>query len=623
MSLSQALSTALSGLRATQTGLSIIAGNVANANTPGYVRKSATLVQTASGDAGTGVRVAGINRELEQYVQRQLQVEVSGGSYADVRAQFYQRLQKIYGTPGADGALETVFGDFLSALRALSATPESTATRNSVLSAAQILAAQLNGMSADIQALRSDAELGLSDAVRQANEAMQNIARINQQLGSARAEDPTTAALLDQRDNSIRQLSELMDVRVVAGDYNQVIVFTNAGVQLVGLSASQIEFDAQGTITASNKWSADPAERSVGTILLTAPNGSAVDLIANKAIRSGRIAGLIELRDRVLPEAQSQLDAIAAGMASALSDRTVAGTAVTSGAQAGFEVDAGALLAGNRINLTYTDTVTGTQHRVTIVRVDDPAALPLPSAATADPNDEVIGIDFSGGMASVVAQLNAALGPAGLQFSNPAGNVLRALDDGAAGTTDVDALSATGTATGLAGGSAELPFFLDGNNIYSGAINSLGAQSVGLAGRIKVNGALLADPSRLVVYQTSAPTPGGESTRPDFILDRLGNAVFSFAPQTATGPAGTVFNGSVANYIRQIISQQGDAAETANRLKQGQDIVVNSLQQRFSETSGVNIDAEMANLLTLQTVYGANARVMTAVRDMLALLMQL
>ena len=58
-----------------------------------------------------------------------------------------------------------------------------------------------------------------------------------------------------------------------------------------------------------------------------------------------------------------------------------------------------------------------------------------------------------------------------------------------------------------------------------------------------------------------------------------------------------------------MISQQGEAAATAQSLQQGQEIVVNSLQQRFADQSNVNIDEEMANLLKLQTAYAANARV--------------
>jgi flagellar hook-associated protein 1 FlgK len=58
-------------------------------------------------------------------------------------------------------------------------------------------------------------------------------------------------------------------------------------------------------------------------------------------------------------------------------------------------------------------------------------------------------------------------------------------------------------------------------------------------------------------------------------------------------------------------------------LKAGQDIVVNALQTRFDSTSGVNIDTEMAKLLTLQNDYGANARVMSTVKAMLDALMQI
>jgi flagellar hook-associated protein 1 FlgK len=505
----------------------------------------------------------------------------------------------------------------------LSTSPESASARSNVISTAQVLAQQLRAMSEDIQALRGDTELGLADAVRRANDAMSTIARINQQLSTTLPNDPTAAALLDERDNYIEQLSQLTDVRVLAGDHNQVSLFTNSGIQLVGLQASSIGFDAQGNITAAAQWSADPTKRSVGTLVLTSPNGDTVDLIANKSVRSGEIAALLEMRDQILPQAQNQLDAFAAAMASALSDRTTAGAAVTAGAQAGFDIATTGMLSGNTIKITYTDTATSTQHVVTVVRVDDPALLPLSDDFTSDPSDQVIGIDFSGGMAGVVTQLNAALGAAGLQFSNPSGSTLRVLDDGAAGATDVDAVSATTTTTTFASGAAEFPFFLDGNNFYTGAATASGSQRIGLAGRLVVNPALIADLTKLVVYQTSPMTAAGDATRPNFIYDRLTNAALEFSPQSGIGAAAAPFTGSLPAYLRQVISQQGEAADAANSLQQGQDVVVTSLQQRFNETAGVNIDTEMANLLGLQTAYSANARVMTAVRDMLNLLLQL
>ena len=275
MSLSQALGTAVAGLRTAQAGLSLVAANVSNAQTSGYIRKTLDQETTAAGDAGVSVRVAGINRELDQYLQRQLRVESSGASYADMRSQFYARLQQVYGDPSSASALETLYNNFTTAVQALSTNPSDYSARSSVLSAGKVLAQQLNGLTGSIQGLRSDAEQGLADAVRSANTAMQRIADINQQLATSHTNDAATATLLDQRDQYIDQLAQLMDIRTSAGDFNQVSVFTSSGIQLVGSRASTLSFDPQGTMTPNAFWDADPTKRNVGTITLVSPTGAA------------------------------------------------------------------------------------------------------------------------------------------------------------------------------------------------------------------------------------------------------------------------------------------------------------------------------------------------------------
>ena len=623
MSLNQALSAAVAGLRVTQSGLSLVAANVANAETPGYVRKAQTQVTTAAGQLGISVRTEAINRTFDQFVLRQLRVEMSGAGYADLRAQFYDRLQTVYGEPGSEAALETAFNKFTTALQTLSTSPESSSARSAALSAAEVLTQQLNGMTQDVPGRRTDAVLGVDDAVRQANQAMKQIAAINQKLGSANANDGTAAVLKDQRDYYVNQLSQLMDVKVVEGGYNQVTVFTTSGVQLVGTEAATLAFDAQGTITPESAWSPDDATRTVGTITLINSTGGTFDLIANSSIRSGKIKALLEMRDEVLVEAQAQLDEFAATLSRALSDRTVDGTAVTSGAQSGFDIDLGTLIDGNTASIVYTETATGTQRRVTFVRTDDPSVLPLPATATSDPNDRVVGLDFSGGMASVLAQINTALGATGLQISNPAGTTIRVLDDGLGNQRDVDAASTTYTVTSLTAGTAELPFFTDAGDPYTGAVSALGHQSVGLAGRIVVNSSLLADPSRLVVYQTTPATLSGDTTRPGFLYGQLTSAMYAYRPQSGVGTSTSPFSGTVSAYLRQVVSQQGDAATNASSVQQGQEIVLNSLQQRFDEGATVNVDEEMASLLQLQNAYGANARVLTAVKEMLDLMLKM
>jgi flagellar hook-associated protein 1 FlgK len=623
MSLSQALATAVTGLRAAQTSLSVTAGNVANAETPGYVRKTPVQIATAAGDLYVGVRVVSINRQLDLYVQKQMRVESSGASYADLRAQFYDRLQNLYGNPGSDSALESIYNNFTAALQALSTSPELSSTRTAVLNAAQVMVQHLHGMSADIQALRSDAELGILDSVRRANAALERIAEINQQLGSEINNDATAANLLDQRDSYVDELAQIMDIRVVQGDHNQIMVFTNSGAQLAGLTASKLAFDASSSMTASSHWSRDPNERTVGTITLEGVNGGSIDLISDRSIRSGQIAAFLEMRDQVLVQAQAQLDELAAGMARALSDRAIDGTAVTVGTQSGFDIDLSGLQDGNSVRVSYTDNATGEQRTLTLMRVDDPSVLPLNDAVTADPNDRVVGVDFSGGMGAIISQIVAVVGGSALQYSNPAGNTLRILDDGVAGQFDISAVVATTTATSLTGGTAELPFFLDGTLPYTGAIDSVGPQAVGFAGRITVNAGLLADPSRLVVYSTSPLTPAGDTTRPTFLYDSLVNGKLAFSPQSGIGTTTSPFSGSLPAFLRQIISDQGAAAVSAANLKQGQDIVFSSLKERFNSLAGVNIDEEMANLLTLQNSYAASARVLSVVKEMYDALLNL
>jgi flagellar hook-associated protein 1 FlgK len=622
MGLAQAITSALAGLQTTQSGMALIAENVANANTPGYIRKTLLQSSSAANGQGTGVRVLGITRDLDLFVQRQLRAELGGASYAGVTADYYSRLDAVFGQPGSQNALDTLFNNLTSALQALTASPESSAARVDTLNQAQVLAQHLNAMSGDVQELRSEAESAISEAVNRVNMLLQDIEQTSNKIISSNTQDIAYATLQDQRDRDVSELSGLLDIRVVPIDGGQLSIFTTSGISLFDSRAAHLDFDAQPAVNAQAAWDADPSKCTVGTLTLTSPSGDRIDLIANHALRSGAIAAHLAMRDQILVGAEKQLDEIANALALSLSNHTVAGTAVT-GVQSGFELDAGSLLNGNTISLTYTDNGGGIQHKVTIVRVNDPATLPLDSSVTPDPNDEVIGIDFSGGIASVVTQLNTALGATGLVFSNPSGNTLRVLDDGVPDLVDVDALSASVTTDTFNSGDPTLPFFIDGgsNTVYSDGFALSGPLKLGFAARIAVNSALLADPTKLVAYFSN--TQAGDSTRPAFLQQQLTGAAQLFDSTSGIGSTTSPFSGTIVDFIRQAISHQGVAADNASRLKEGQDVVVNALQQRFNDRSGVNIDTEMANLLTLQNAYGANARVMTTIKEMFDLLMKI
>src|ERR1700761_1896113 len=133
MSLTEALTTASSGLKVTQAGMALIAANVANAQTPGYVRKTMQLSSIAASTNGNSVRVESVQRELDTYLQKQLRVESAGGSYSDLRSAFYGRLQQIYGDPNSDSALSAVYNSFAGSLQSLVTSPDSAAARSQVV----------------------------------------------------------------------------------------------------------------------------------------------------------------------------------------------------------------------------------------------------------------------------------------------------------------------------------------------------------------------------------------------------------------------------------------------------------------------------------------------------------
>ena len=616
MSLDQARSAALDGLNVTQSGMALIAANVANSGTPGYIAKSQTVETVSVGGVNVGVDVVGVNRQLNAFLQTQLRTETSGGAFADLTSQIYQRLQQAYGSPSSTTSLQGTYSTFTGALQSLASNPSDYPTQTSVINAAATLSSQLNGLTTTVQDLRSNCEQGLSDSVTSANNLLKDIADINAQIAGSPVRGNSAASLLDKRDTDIDQLAKLMDIRVVPGSGDQVSVFTATGVQLAGIVASRLAFNTHGAVSAAAQWNSNPNLSGVGTITLIDPTGGSTDMVEANAIKSGQIGAYLQMRDKILPQAQSQLDQVAASVSGALSDYQTGGTAVAPAGQAGFDINVGNLLAGNTIKVSYTVAPGNTARTLTIKQVSDPTALPLPSP---DPSNQVIGVDFSGGVAGVLNQLNGIFNSK-LQFSTPSSGTLRVLNGGAGTGVTIGSVASTATQPGLAGGMSQLAFFTDGTTPFSGAVTSGGAQINGYAGRISVNPALAVNPGALVAFQPG--TASGDSTRPTFLASQLTAANLTFSPQTGIGTPVSPYSGTISSFIGEVLNTQGAAAASAKSLSDGQDVVVNTLQQSFNSASGVNIDNEMSNLLTLQSAYSANARVLTTVNQMFNTLLQ-
>ena len=612
MGLFTSINTAFQGLDITQKQMGIVSQNVAGANSAGYVKRRLLTADLAG--PGGGVVSNGVQRLLDIYVQKQLWQETGGAGYANIQESYTDQLNKLYGVPGSTTGLTGQFNTFKAKLQVLQASPASIAARSDVVSSAKILANKIGLVSDGIKNLRQATEDGLSDAVSVANTALFDLSAINQKIGAGQ----TDPALLDQRDRAIRSLSEVMDISVTEQANGRISISTKSGfILLENEQFARLSFDAKPNIGPDNIYSVDPAKRGVGTVTLTDPSGQAIDFIAANGIRGGEIAGLIELRDKTLIQAQAQVDDFAANLSSAFSDRAVTSATVAGGQ----EIALAGLQAGNKINLTYVDTG-GVTRKVTIIRVDDASKLPLDNSATPETDDSVLGVSFAGGVTGAITALQTGLNGIGPGLTPTAVGVAPAttLRLVPAAAASVSSLSASITNTALTGPGAEVPLFADSganNAPFTGSLD-VKTQKTGFASRIVINPALETDPSRLVVYQTPA-NPDADPTRPTALLDNLNNRTFVPSVESGIGNGQNAL--SISTGLTQIIQTQALQASEKTSLKDGQNIVLTAIETKFLSVSGVTTDQELATLTQLQSAYAANARVLAAARDMLSTLL--
>ncbi len=621
MGLTQALYSANSGLTVTQNGLELISRNIANADTPGYTKKSQNLRNEVLGFSSGGVRELDPTRVIDTFLQKQLRDSNSLHSATDIKEQFLNRVDALIGTPGETNAVDSLLNDFTQKLQTLMTAPEDAIRRGEVITSAEVLASQFFSISEGIQDLRQLAEDSLSDSIAEINDALSQLDQINQTLDAAAGRAPVD--VLDERDKFLDRIAQFLEIQITTADTGRVGVFTKGGNALLEGNARTLDFDQKGAVNAYALYDTDPSLRGVGTIFVRNSTGYAIDLIANGAIKSGHIGALIELRDETLVDVQTQLDELAHGLATSFSNKDITSTAAVSGAQAGFDIDLTGILAGNVVTLNYTDTAGPTENEISIIRVDDATVLPLADTVTANPNDTVIGIDFSGGFAAAVTAINTALG-ANLTASNPSGNVLRILDDGGGGLTDVDGLSAVITATAVQDDGLQLPLFTDAQSVglaYSNSLDGVG-QKLGFASRLAVNYQLRGD-NELLVRHTTSPAVGiGSPDRPQELFRRLNDTKITFHPDSGIGKTDSPAIMSVGDFMQKVVSTITSKAEFTRRENASQTVITVSLQDRYDATVGVDVDQEITQLIALQNAFSANARVVQAIQEMMQLLIQ-
>jgi flagellar hook-associated protein 1 FlgK len=304
----QALNTAITGLRAAQAQLSVISNNVTNATTPGYNRQilpQETQLLRETGQT-VGVRTGTVVRTVDMNLQRDLWTQISASSMQDVQIQYLQQIQTFNGPPDKEFSIAAKLAELRDSFSALSDIPDDTAALEATLNTATIVANKFNDYADMLTQLRNDTQSDLQTSVNTVNNLLEEITNINIQIRGAERFNSSVAGLQDERDIAIKALTEQMDISFFERADGVLVVQTREGQQLAGDYANRLEFNP-APISANQFY----PETASGLVLVSTANGTEKRTDITDRVIGGRVGGLLEMRDEVLPSYQAQLDELA------------------------------------------------------------------------------------------------------------------------------------------------------------------------------------------------------------------------------------------------------------------------------------------------------------------------
>lgn len=309
MGLTQLLNTARDGLTAQSFGLNVTGQNVANVNTPGYIRREAQLETRALGTQTSGtVNAKGLRRVTDAFLERR-QYESQGLMAAakehDQRLESVEALYNDLSGTGFGSALDAVFQSFSR----LAANPSDPTVRMSVLQSAEGLSQRIRDTANTLAETRDHLLKDAQAVVTEVNENAEAISQLNRQISISEAQGGDAADLKDQRNNLILDLAGLIDVRTISSA-NGSIAIQASGITLVeGEQARTLSIDlAPG-----------------GALRLQAQREGGPPTEITRFLTGGKLAGIRESRDQDVFEVSRRLDEFVFDVATAINTQHALG----------------------------------------------------------------------------------------------------------------------------------------------------------------------------------------------------------------------------------------------------------------------------------------------------------
>lgn len=299
----------LTGILGHQAALNTTGNNITNANTPGYSRQEVVFEtqdaqRTGAGSIGSGVNIANIRRLANEYLVQQIREDSSLAGEQEALNAELTRLDNLLG--GEATGLSNALNNFFASLQNAAEDPTSLPQRQLVISEAQQVVNRFQGLSAELIQQRESVKTQMQQGAKDANTLLKSIAELNLAIsespGLAQGQMPND--LLDRRDEKLRQLSELVNIRVTPTEGSQVNVSLANGLALVvGANAAQF---------GTRENAADP------TYLEFTLTAGGRTLVVDDQINGGRLGGLRRFEREGLKPALDDLGRVALALSAAV-----------------------------------------------------------------------------------------------------------------------------------------------------------------------------------------------------------------------------------------------------------------------------------------------------------------
>lgn len=617
----------VSAMQAAYAQMRTTSHNISNVNTPGYSRQEVVLStagasQTGAGFLGRGVSVDTVVRRYDQH----LSAEVAGSkalSAADsARASELARLEQIF--DDTDNGLAKVIDDLQIAFADLANRPADPAARTAVLSRARTLVERFTSAGGTMDSLRKQANQRVRDGASKVNDALAQLATINDRIARSSSMGQPPNELFDRRDQLVETINGQLRATSFIGADGTANLYTPTGHALViGTQASKLT-------VAADEFDSRKLALSLGM-------GASAVPIDVAGLGGGALAGVLRFRDDDLDAAQARVGQLAAGIAEAFNDRQALGRDATGAVGAAMFAIGSPLVsaaAGNSGSATLTASIAdGTAMAATDYELRY-------NGTQWQATSVVDGVTRNLG-ASLPATLD------GLQISLGSGTAAagdRFLVRGASTSISGFRVALAGT-QGLATGLAATP--------QRGAANTsdarvsafnVTANNVNLQQPVSIT---FTSPTTFNVSGTGTGNPTGVTYTPGMTLSYNGWSMTlagaaatgdTFSVSATTNPAldnrnarlmlGVLDQGIIAgrkpvDACVDLVAEVGIRAQSANAADEASTLALAQSETARSEVSGVNLDEEAARLLQYQQAYQAAAKILSTARDVFDTLLQI